>query len=577
MGQAEAPAGRILMAGDEQAAWLAFQGEPETSWRVSVRTLGGEQRQWSDPLRESFTGVRHLAAAERGAVLFFEGGGLMRLFAHQPDGRVGVKPPPEMWRMNRPPLASCPARDSVGDILILVRRRARPGPTGVPSPATSTGPATITAPATAPVPAATAPATSPTTATASAPAVVTASAGGAELAILRYAGNQWSEVATLPGRIVPQAEAALDDEARSASALMACHEDADTVHVLLRGTAWRHWRLRDGEWSGGESLDTLPGRPVALVSLEKDLALIVWNADGRAAVATWSADGWGPWSTLQAGGEPIDFASGPPGVARFGSSLVAAWMSPEGPQSGRFGPGDGTVTVSPLEVFDGPLLLVPAETAQTILMFVSVALLLVLIVWPGRTRSAGEFTLPEAYAPTPLARRLLAGLLDLLPFSLLGVYLVAGTEMPEFGFGDALAGRVPEEAVYAQLVALPPYVIYCFLAEYMLGTTLAKRALRLRVVGREGGRATMREVAMRNIARVPELLFVPLLIFMFLTRYHRRVGDWLAGTAVVDATVHPDSSEPYKAGPGGPVEPDEGGEDGGEESRDHEDEPARSE
>ena len=93
---------------------------------------------------------------------------------------------------------------------------------------------------------------------------------------------------------------------------------------------------------------------------------------------------------------------------------------------------------------------------------------------------------------------------------------------------------------------LGAYPVYCLLMESRYGATLGKMAMRLRVVGDGGRRPLLREIALRNISKIPELMAMLLVIpilFPVLTRYRQRLGDKIAWTTVIDA----ESSVPLEA------------------------------
>ena len=73
------------------------------------------------------------------------------------------------------------------------------------------------------------------------------------------------------------------------------------------------------------------------------------------------------------------------------------------------------------------------------------------------------------------------------------------------------------------------------------GRTLGKRAVRLRVVSRAGGRAGAGALAVRNLVRTVDLLIGALL--MACDPLSRRLGDWLGGTLVVHAEPRPRERE----------------------------------
>ena len=70
----------------------------------------------------------------------------------------------------------------------------------------------------------------------------------------------------------------------------------------------------------------------------------------------------------------------------------------------------------------------------------------------------------------------------------------------------------------------------------LLDATIAKKILRMRVVGPEAKRPSLGAIVVRNICKPVEMMWPLLPIFMLwplFARYRRRAGDMLAGTAVV--------------------------------------------
>jgi uncharacterized RDD family membrane protein YckC len=75
-------------------------------------------------------------------------------------------------------------------------------------------------------------------------------------------------------------------------------------------------------------------------------------------------------------------------------------------------------------------------------------------------------------------------------------------------------------------------VTYFFLCEGILGQTLGKGALGLRVVSRERRAPTTNEVASRNVIRVFEEPFIALAVLLGSRGRRQRLGDFAAGTTV---------------------------------------------
>lgn len=91
-------------------------------------------------------------------------------------------------------------------------------------------------------------------------------------------------------------------------------------------------------------------------------------------------------------------------------------------------------------------------------------------------------------------------------------------------------------------------LIYHHLFEVTSGATLGKRAMRLRVARvDDAGLPSPRQAATRGVIGIFEIGIVAALAIVA-NKQRRRVGDYAAGTAVVDARRHPVASRPLFAG-----------------------------
>lgn len=136
---------------------------------------------------------------------------------------------------------------------------------------------------------------------------------------------------------------------------------------------------------------------------------------------------------------------------------------------------------------------------------------------------------PTALRIAPLGRRWLAAVVDGL---LLGLLVGVGRSV----FGDALV---------VTLAAFALFLIYDFVFESLRGQTVGKRAMKLRVVRRDGSMLRPQQCAARNVLRfVDGLPGVPLVAAASMAATgkgrRQRLGDLAAGTVVVE-------SEPRKA------------------------------
>ncbi len=96
------------------------------------------------------------------------------------------------------------------------------------------------------------------------------------------------------------------------------------------------------------------------------------------------------------------------------------------------------------------------------------------------------------------------------------------------------------------------FPVYCIALEKLYGATLGKLALRLRVVGQGGRKASLRELALRNISKILELAVFPFLLLPVFTRYRQRLGDKVAWTTVIDLERSLAAAPPEGPSPAGP-------------------------
>jgi uncharacterized RDD family membrane protein YckC len=99
---------------------------------------------------------------------------------------------------------------------------------------------------------------------------------------------------------------------------------------------------------------------------------------------------------------------------------------------------------------------------------------------------------------------------------------------------QALSGLAQTLAVIALFAAQWVYWTAC--EALWGGQTLGKRAMRIRVVRLDGSPVGLYESAVRNLTRAVDflhLLYGTGVLCMLLSRQHRRLGDFLAGTVLV--------------------------------------------
>lgn len=129
------------------------------------------------------------------------------------------------------------------------------------------------------------------------------------------------------------------------------------------------------------------------------------------------------------------------------------------------------------------------------------------------------------------SRRVLARLLDglvLLPLSI-------------------AAGVAQDETIYLPMLLLT--MIYFFVAEATSAQTLGKRALRLRVMQRDGSAPTVNQISVRTVLRLIDDGPIGLIVMLLSGKRRQRIGDLLAGTTVgpADAPVPAPARSPLLA------------------------------
>jgi uncharacterized RDD family membrane protein YckC len=133
--------------------------------------------------------------------------------------------------------------------------------------------------------------------------------------------------------------------------------------------------------------------------------------------------------------------------------------------------------------------------------------------------------------PAPLRQRLAAGVIDALPvlivFAVVSLY---GND------GRSELERLQEwSSVIAGGIAVAVYLLHTTLTELFTGRSAGKWALGLKVVSLDGSKPSAGQVVIRNLLRVIDLLWFPLMLVL-ISPLRQRSGDLAAGTMVVLAT-----------------------------------------
>ena len=184
-------------------------------------------------------------------------------------------------------------------------------------------------------------------------------------------------------------------------------------------------------------------------------------------------------------------------------------------------------------------------------------LLGITILWPRPRTVPKPFSLPEGIRPGNLLLRLIAFLVDFIPFSLVSAFIFFTHEEMEamsrvkwtisnLTSPETLGNIVsPESSAYFAIVAMGTYIFYGVLMEWRFGWTIGKRLMQMRVLGDEGTAPKLREAVLRNLTKMielsviaaPQLWIVGVLMVLFpiITRYNQRLGDMMGRTSVVNS------------------------------------------
>ena len=191
-------------------------------------------------------------------------------------------------------------------------------------------------------------------------------------------------------------------------------------------------------------------------------------------------------------------------------------------------------------------------------------------------KAAVPFVLPKGMRVANFGKRILAAIIDFLPFSIISTAIFF-PDLPSSyeGLKELMEQRpLPDALVYSHMLCIGLYTTYCIVMELRHGATLGKRIFKMRVVDNEGSQADLRAILLRNLARMillsgglPMLL---LILFPILNRNRQRLGDMLAHTAVVDNRFQPLPTKPAEEQEETTSEdPDESADGGGEGKEDN--------
>jgi uncharacterized RDD family membrane protein YckC len=306
-------------------------------------------------------------------------------------------------------------------------------------------------------------------------------------------------------------------------------------------------------------------KPVAMLAIGEQLAVVLAalptdSADAQLLVASSADPGRGfqqPYQPLAADGTPLTWrASSLPLVSRLGDHLALAWReggARDGGQGLRFATFDvqgRQLHAEEVVVFQNPPVQGRGQEILTYFLWGVMIAVIVPLIARRRPGLSQPPVLAPGLVPAGLLKRLVAFLIDLLPFLFIGglAFLPALPAVPgnREEFMELMEQhRDSDQAAYAAIASLTSFAGYCVVMERRFGATLGKMLFGIRVVVDSGGPPGMRESCLRNLWKIIELLALqplPLLLLApLLTRLRQRLGDMVARTTVVHGTPLPPS------------------------------------
>jgi uncharacterized RDD family membrane protein YckC len=240
-------------------------------------------------------------------------------------------------------------------------------------------------------------------------------------------------------------------------------------------------------------------------------------------------------------------------VCAYGGKLAMAWWKDGAWRVGLLDPNGEAHNVLPLTEQEQAWQ--PNRAwVQAVTLALTVALVLGLFV-RQRQLAGRPFRLPEEVLPASWFKRIVAYMIDSVPFGLAATALRGiSLEQLEQMWDQTMSGGRPDVAMVLGLmgVFLALFLPYCVLMERLLGATVGKMIFHMRVVGSDARAASWGAIILRNVSKPVELMQPMVLMFMIwpmVTRYRQRVGDMVADTAVVDAGTLVPSEGPDEGRP----------------------------
>lgn len=498
---------RFLSAGGNEMLWLVRCDDVVGNFDIVVRPIG---QQWKWATKEKLGGTPVHAVATRGRLhlLLDDPPAYFRFNLTRGKLSPGQNPVDARWPARTVPLAVCDGGGAEGAELLAVVATAT---SESPAPDAGSG---------------------------------QANAESVNLAVFANAGVDWSYLTELENVRL----------AKDTKVLAAAVEGR--LYVFI----WGEGGNRLWEWTGGKWRDVpLQGaaadqRPIAMLPVGGGggkLVIFFASADEGElhSVSVVTVKGSG----VELPGQPITLdgqgttwrRQSPLLIVKLGERFAFIWPEESGVRFATCGLDGRLDPPKDIGVFTTP----PADTrGGAISQYFTLAIMALVLVVSVLTRAKEpprSFMLPEGIRPANLAKRAAAGIIDLLPFLVLG-QIIFPPLIPIEQLESASTAEIwklvqqhhmSASGAYAMIVAYTSHLVYCVAMEVRFAATLGKMAMHLHVVANGGVRVGLREVVLRNLVKIFVLASLPLLMFIvLLNRNRQRLGDLLARTSVVESS-----------------------------------------
>jgi len=563
---------QMLLTGDADAVWLVRRSEKGLAFDVLVRPAG---KKWKWIIRE-VPGVPSAAAAA---------GSQLNVLLRKPLGHLvfniaskrhtpGLNPSPKdkhnRWPKGASPIAICasgPFGDSPTPTLVAVLPyKPQPKPPAPKQPPTSR-PTTTASPATRPSESqptttpATRPTTKPTTKPTGPPTKPTRFARyrgkPRNLAVFHTVNPEWQLLTDCENVNLPaDSRVFVTIAADTLYMLLAPPKAPNSLLCWKKDQPWREIILAPAMADAHVvAMVTIEDRPVIVYAARAETPDGADQTDQRELhLAAYEGPDKGlSDQTVTREGKAVKWAKGQlPLAVGMGQQCGLFWSEGETKKFATVALNGQVVAVYDVEALsqppiddDGGAILQKFMWGLVAGTFFCMFLL--------RPRSMGKpFSMPEHVRPGRLGRRLFAGMLDFVPFIILGTVVFGATSGPltqgeaeQLLHAIAREHQIPVRLAYAIISMCLGYAVYGFFMERRYGATLGKMLLKLRVIGSEGTLPGTREAALRNLTKIFELSWPLMLLVPLINRRRFRLGDLIARTAVIeyDTSVPPPGDE----------------------------------